>query len=52
MPAGALIDIQINPFNHERLCECEMGGGLVMVLDRDLKSRCRLIEYEGHSSPG
>jgi len=49
MPAGALIEVQANPFNDGRLVSVKWEAGLVMVFDRDLKSRCRLIKPEGYS---
>jgi hypothetical protein len=44
MPAGALIEIQTNPFHDGRLVSVKWGHDLVMVFDRDLKSRCKPIK--------
>jgi len=42
IPAGALIEVEADPFHDGRLLSIKWGNNLAMVFDEDLKSRSKL----------
>jgi hypothetical protein len=47
IPAGALIEVEADPFDDGRLLSVKWGTNLAMVLNEDLKSRSTLAEAAG-----
>jgi len=47
IPAGALIEVEADPFDDGRLLSVKWGNNLAMVFNEDLKSRSTLAEAAG-----